>query len=55
MALEDALILAESLVGADSLAEALTVFELRRQPRIAWVRRHTHRRDRVRHPVAADP
>ena len=48
MALEDALVLAESLDAAGSIPEALTAFERRRRPRTDWVLRQTHRRDRLR-------
>ena len=48
MALEDALVLAESLAMADNMTEALMTYERRRRPRTDWVRRQTHRRDRMR-------
>jgi len=48
MALEDALVLAESLNAAGSIAEALAAHERRRRPRTDWVLRQTHRRDRTR-------
>ena len=48
MALEDALVLAESLNTADSIPEALAAHERRRRPRTDWVLRQTHRRDRIR-------
>ena len=48
MALEDAVVLAESLVAAPDLAGGITLFQHRRQPRTAWVREQTHRRDRAR-------
>jgi 2-polyprenyl-6-methoxyphenol hydroxylase-like FAD-dependent oxidoreductase len=48
MALEDAIVLAESLTAADSVAEALSVYEHRRRPRTDWVLAQTHRRDRAR-------
>jgi 2-polyprenyl-6-methoxyphenol hydroxylase-like FAD-dependent oxidoreductase len=48
MALEDALVLAESLNAADSIPEALAAHERRRRPRTDWVLRQTHRRDRTR-------
>jgi len=53
MALEDAIVLAESLTAADSVAEALSVYEHRRRPRTDWVLAQTHRRDRARtlHPA----
>jgi 2-polyprenyl-6-methoxyphenol hydroxylase-like FAD-dependent oxidoreductase len=44
MALEDALILAETLAGGRPLEE----FEARRRPRVAFVQAQTHRRDRTR-------
>lgn len=37
MAIEDALVLAESLVSADDLASALTRYEARRRPRVQYV------------------
>jgi 2-polyprenyl-6-methoxyphenol hydroxylase-like FAD-dependent oxidoreductase len=48
MALEDALVLAESLGTAGSIAGAAAAYERRRRPRTDWVRRQTHRRDRTR-------
>jgi len=48
MALEDALVLAESLTAAASVADALAAYEGRRRPRTDWVRAQTHRRDRAR-------
>jgi 2-polyprenyl-6-methoxyphenol hydroxylase-like FAD-dependent oxidoreductase len=47
-AIEDAIVLAETLGTTASLAEALTTFERRRRPRTDWVREQTHRRDRAR-------
>ncbi|MDN5747294.1 MAG: FAD-dependent monooxygenase [Pseudonocardia sp.] len=37
MALEDAIVLAESLTAAASIPAALTAYEHRRRPRIDWV------------------
>ena len=48
LAIEDAIVLAETLGAATSLTEALTTFERRRRPRTEWVREQTHRRDRAR-------
>jgi len=48
MALEDALLLAELLSTRQPLDESLTMFEARRAPRVDWVRRQMHRRDRTR-------
>jgi 2-polyprenyl-6-methoxyphenol hydroxylase-like FAD-dependent oxidoreductase len=48
LAIEDAIVLAETLRSATSLTEALTTFERRRRPRTDWVREQTHRRDRAR-------
>lgn len=48
MALEDALVLAECLAAAGSIAEALAAHERRRRPRTDWVLRQTHRRDSTR-------
>jgi 2-polyprenyl-6-methoxyphenol hydroxylase-like FAD-dependent oxidoreductase len=44
LAFEDALVLAE-LIDTDRVAD----FRARRESRIAWVRDHTHQRDRARH------
>ena len=44
MALEDALVLAETVAGDSPLEE----FEARRRPRVAFVQTQTHRRDRTR-------
>ena len=48
MALEDAIVLTETLAAAPGLREALTAFERRRRPRTDWVREQTHQRDRAR-------
>jgi 2-polyprenyl-6-methoxyphenol hydroxylase-like FAD-dependent oxidoreductase len=48
MAVEDALVLADCLGAAGTIADALRVFEERRRPRTEWVRAQTHRRDRSR-------
>jgi FAD-dependent urate hydroxylase len=48
MALEDAIVLAESLTAAHSIPDALATYEARRRPRTEWVRTQTHRRDRAR-------
>jgi 2-polyprenyl-6-methoxyphenol hydroxylase-like FAD-dependent oxidoreductase len=53
MALEDALVLAETLQQLDSIPAALAAFEARRRPRTEWVRGQTHRRDRIRYLPAA--
>jgi FAD-dependent urate hydroxylase len=57
LAFEDALVLAERLAQAGSVAEALAGFVARRHPRAAWVRAQTHRRDRTRRlpPLVRDP
>ncbi|MFK3982809.1 FAD-dependent monooxygenase [Micromonospora sp. NPDC050397] len=47
MALEDAIVLAESLAAADNIGEALGRYETRRRPRVDWVLAQTHRRDRA--------
>ncbi|MET8349323.1 MULTISPECIES: FAD-dependent monooxygenase [unclassified Micromonospora] len=47
MALEDAIVLAESLAAAGSIAEALHGYETRRRPRTDWVLSQTHRRDKA--------
>ena len=48
MALEDALVLADVLATSPDIEEALTEYQRRRAPRIAWVQNQTHRRDRTR-------
>jgi 2-polyprenyl-6-methoxyphenol hydroxylase-like FAD-dependent oxidoreductase len=48
MALEDAIVLAESLVDASTIRDALAAYEDRRRPRTHWVAAQTHRRDRMR-------
>ena len=48
MALEDALVLAESLRRLEAIPAALSAFEARRRPRTDWVLAQTHRRDRTR-------
>ncbi|MEH1164575.1 FAD-dependent monooxygenase [Micromonospora sp. CPCC 205539] len=47
MALEDAVVLAESLVAAGNLGKALRAYEARRRPRTDWVLGQTHRRDKA--------
>lgn len=48
MALEDAIVLAESLGNAATTGEALSTFEARRRPRTDWVLAQTHKRDATR-------
>jgi 2-polyprenyl-6-methoxyphenol hydroxylase-like FAD-dependent oxidoreductase len=48
MALEDALVLADALATSKDIEHALTDYQRRRTPRIAWVQERTHRRDRTR-------
>jgi 2-polyprenyl-6-methoxyphenol hydroxylase-like FAD-dependent oxidoreductase len=48
MALEDALVLTHTLATHASPAEALLGFSERRRPRLRWLRRRTHRRNRIR-------
>jgi 2-polyprenyl-6-methoxyphenol hydroxylase-like FAD-dependent oxidoreductase len=48
MALEDALVLAETLTQAGKLDAALSAYEERRRRRTGWVLAMTHRRDRLR-------
>jgi 2-polyprenyl-6-methoxyphenol hydroxylase-like FAD-dependent oxidoreductase len=48
MALEDALVLTHTLATHGSPAEALSAFTARRRTRLGWLRRRTHRRDRIR-------
>jgi FAD-dependent urate hydroxylase len=56
MALEDALVLANSLRDTRSIPDALATFEARRRPRTDWVRAQTHRRDHTRYlpPIVRD-
>ncbi|HEX5087894.1 MAG TPA: FAD-dependent monooxygenase [Nocardioides sp.] len=57
MALEDAIVLTESLTTAPDVASGITLFQQRRAPRTTWVRNQTHRRDRARSmpPVVRNP
>ncbi len=57
MALEDAVVLAESLTAAGSVDAALTAYESRRRPRTRWVRDRTRDRNRTRDvpPALRDP
>jgi 2-polyprenyl-6-methoxyphenol hydroxylase-like FAD-dependent oxidoreductase len=48
MALEDALVLAETLAADQSVDQALAGYVERRKARVAWVQEQTHRRDRTR-------
>jgi 2-polyprenyl-6-methoxyphenol hydroxylase-like FAD-dependent oxidoreductase len=48
MAMEDALVLAESLATSQPETACLAAFERRRARRVRWVREQTHRRDRTR-------
>ena len=48
LALEDAVVLAETISAGRSPEEGLSSFALRRTRRIGWVREMTHRRDRTR-------
>jgi 2-polyprenyl-6-methoxyphenol hydroxylase-like FAD-dependent oxidoreductase len=48
MALEDALVLAETLAADQSVEQALAGYVERRKARVAWVQEQTHRRDRTR-------
>jgi 2-polyprenyl-6-methoxyphenol hydroxylase-like FAD-dependent oxidoreductase len=48
MALEDALVLADQLVGESTVEGALEGYERQRSARVAWVQEQTHRRDRTR-------
>ncbi|MFH8533786.1 FAD-dependent monooxygenase [Streptomyces tendae] len=48
MALEDALVLADTLANASDVAAALAAFQARRARRVAWVVAQNHRRDRAR-------
>ncbi|MFC0527904.1 FAD-dependent monooxygenase [Phytohabitans kaempferiae] len=57
MAMEDAVVLADSLRRCASVPEALSEYERRRRPRTSWVLEHTHERDRLRDvsPETRDP
>ncbi|MEH1097868.1 FAD-dependent monooxygenase [Micromonospora sp. CPCC 205561] len=57
MALEDAVVLAESLRAADDVPTALAAYESRRRPRTRWVRDRTRDRNRTRDvpPALRDP
>ncbi|WBB88899.1 FAD-dependent monooxygenase [Verrucosispora sp. WMMC514] len=57
MALEDAVVLAESLRAAGSVEAALTAYESRRRPRTRWVQDRTRDRNRTRDvpPALRDP
>ena len=57
MALEDAVVLAESLRAAGSVEAALLAYESRRRPRTRWVRDRTRDRNRTRDvpPALRDP
>lgn len=48
MALEDAIVLADTLAAAADIPAALAAYEKRRRPRTDWVLAQTHRRDRAR-------
>ena len=48
MAVEDAIVLAESLGSRRPLEEVLAEYRRRRSARVAWVQAQTHRRDRTR-------
>jgi FAD-dependent urate hydroxylase len=57
MALEDAVVLADSLRRAGSVPDALGEYERRRRPRTGWVLERTRDRDRLRDvaPSLRDP
>ncbi|MER7334925.1 MULTISPECIES: FAD-dependent monooxygenase [unclassified Micromonospora] len=57
MALEDAVVLAESLRAAGDVEAALAAYESRRRPRTRWVRDRTRDRNRTRDvpPALRDP
>jgi FAD-dependent urate hydroxylase len=48
MAMEDAVVLADSLAAAPDVATALAEFQRRREARVAWVVEQNHRRDKAR-------
>jgi 2-polyprenyl-6-methoxyphenol hydroxylase-like FAD-dependent oxidoreductase len=57
MAMEDAVVLADSLRRSATVAEGLSDYERRRRPRTRWVLERTHDRDRLRDvaPALRDP
>ncbi|MGC4805165.1 FAD-dependent monooxygenase [Micromonospora sp. DT233] len=57
LALEDAVVLADSLKAAESVEAALAAYESRRRPRTRWVRDRTRDRNRTRDvpPALRDP
>jgi 2-polyprenyl-6-methoxyphenol hydroxylase-like FAD-dependent oxidoreductase len=48
MAIEDALVLTDTLTADHPVDQALAGYEQRRKARVAWVQEQTHRRDRTR-------
>nr|WP_277611360.1 FAD-dependent monooxygenase [Streptomyces scabichelini] len=48
MALEDALVLADTLMTMPDVTAALAAFQARRAERVAWVLKQNHRRDKAR-------
>ena len=48
MAIEDALVLAGLISTGQPLEQSLPAFESRRAPRVDWIRKQSHRRDRTR-------
>ncbi|WP_374990443.1 hypothetical protein [Pseudomonas sp. G34] len=48
MAMEDALVLAETLGSASSIGEALAEYTRRRKPRVDWVQQQCVARDKLR-------
>lgn len=48
MAMEDALVLAETIAAGPSLEAALAAYEARRRPRVEWVQAQCEARDRMR-------
>lgn len=56
MAVEDAVVLADTLDATSSVPEALRAYEARRRPRVEWVQRQSVSRDRTRGmaPMARD-
>jgi FAD-dependent urate hydroxylase len=53
MAVEDALVLADTLTADQPVERALARYEQRRRGRVGWVQEQTHRRDRTRSLPAA--
>lgn len=48
LAIEDALVLAETVTASDTVEAALAAYVARRRSRVAWVQEQTRRRDKTR-------